>query len=936
MRRASQPNGRSARPPRVLRVLVLLVLRLFLPASERAAVGVELDELHDARRRAAGPVRAAVWYALQLPSFGLRLSLVLARRASRRVRGAGSAEFRRRRSSGSSSRGRHEGWLLQLPSGLAQAGRALRRSPAYALATVLTLGLGIAGVSAVYGVANWVLLRPVPGVRAPDQLLTIVLESFKYANSAFPIAHTELQDLRSFSPVLSGMAAAGEQDVHVAPVAAGSPVRLPGQVVTANYFDVLGIAMAAGRGFLPGDDGEGAPAVAVVGQNLARRFWGDVVSAVGAEVRVNGLPYTVVGVAPRGFHGDELPGRVDIWFPAGALPGLLHEPGILRGASQVWSRMILRPGTGAPVAGIAAQLNRALSASRAQHAGAPGSVADSQAQFRAHRGIGLSPLLRSSVQRTLTILTAAAVLLLLLACANVANLGLARAAVLRASVTLRLALGAGHARLVLERLMESALAGIAGSGLGALLALLAVTVLRHSNLGLLGVPLDGVALDLRVLAFTIAAGLMAGVLAGVLPSLAVRHDHASRVLRSARHGDRRGARVRSALVMAQVALSAILLVGAGLLATTLWQLRRVEIGVPVDGVVTFAFDPELQGYDAARTVDLVAKLLDAVRADPAVSSAGISGFPPFGSLYIPLGLKRPEGDWRKNRVVARSFSVSPGFMDALGVRLVAGRPIPEDLWLQRDSTAPRVAILNETAARALFPELQPVEVVGKSVDMRGPGYPPLQVIGVVRDARLANVSEPPIPYCFQPWSQGFVSGTVTVYARTRGDPRPFLRAVREIMARVDGTLPVYELRTLRELIDDQLAEPRFVSLLAVVLAALGLVLAAVGLYGLLAHSVAERTREIGIRSALGAVPSRIVRQVVRGGLGTTLAGAAAGLLGAAFLGRYLESRLFGVEPLDPSIYLAGIVLLLGVALLASWLPARRAMRVDPMVALRSE
>lgn len=911
------PGRSHAGPPAWLR----RCLRLALPDAHREAVVPELDALYRITRERRGAVGAGLWYARQIVSFGARLRIARL--------------------------GPHPG--PDIPSGRPShptfawnawgrdAVRAIRRSPGWAAMTISCLAIGVAGVSVVFGVANWVLLRPVPGIAAPDELVTVVLGSTQSDRAAWPISHPDLLRLRERSRVSRGFVGTVEQDVHFATGRGGTAERVAGEIVTADYFEVLGVRPARGRGFSAEEEVAGAGDVVVVSDRLWALHWDRDPAAIGSIVDVNGAPITVIGVAPPTFHGARLPGRSELWFPPGALPTLVHAPEILQlGSRQVWGSILVRRADGAFVEDVAAELNRGMEEIRVEQSGSAHSFMAEHVVFRAFDGIGLDPLIRAPVERTLWLLGGAAGFLLLLACTNVANLGLLRSASLGPSIAVRRALGAGTARILVGRLVETCLLGLLGGVLGVCVAWLAATILEGTGLGLVGVPLDGLSLDGRVLGITIGAGVLAGALAGLGPALATRSVEAGAILGSARHGDRRAVRARGFLVVAQNALAVVLLVGAGLLGRTLANLRDVDLGIVPENVLTFQLKPDRQGYEAGEVVALMRSLLERLRARPDVDAATAVFSAPYESLFFPGVLKRPGAEWNDDDVRARTFLVTGGFFDAYGIELLAGRDVRDDEAFSSDTAARRIAVLNEAAARALFPGERPSAVVGRTFDSRAAEDRPVHVIGVVRDARVERPSAPPAPQLFVPWGQGWEVGRFSVAVRGGGTTAGLGAGVYDLLGGLDPGLPALSMITVERRLDELLAEERLLAALAVALAVLGAVLAALGLYGVLAYDVSQRTREIGIRSALGAVPTRILALVARTGVGLTAVGGLIGLAGAIYLSRFLESRLYGVESLDITTYATGGIVLLATALLATWGPARRALRVDPMQALRDE
>lgn len=813
-----------------------------------------------------------------------------------------------------------------------RAARRLIRQPAYTLASVLTIGIGVAAIASVYSIANWMLLRPVPGVRAPEQLATIQLEGA--APFGLPISNPDFLELAQRVRSAPELAAYTAQQFNLAVDPASNPERTAGEVVTANYFTTLGVTLSAGRAF---DGSHATPAgglAVVISDRLWLRYWNRSPRAVGQRITVNGQPFTVIGVAPRQFHGAELPGRAEIWAPAGAVPTLVHNPRALQGLSgQVWQTLVARIPTRAGQQVAEAELGRAV-AKITDRKGESSFMALGWA-FKVHPGIGLQPLVRSAVHHTLNILLAASLLFLLLTCANVANLGLTRALSLSSSTAVQRLLGAPLGRVIRERLTESVLIGLCGALVGAVLTVVVTGVVRGA--GVAGVELDyaGVIVEGRVVAATAAIAIIAGLLAGLLPALAARRSDGSQMIRVAHRYDRRSSRLRSGLVVAQVALSTALVVGSGLLAKTLTNLREIDTGFTPAQMLSFTLDPELQGYSEVQTAQLIDRLLKRLREEPGVAAAAVShALGVFSEFYFVNVFPRPGSTSEREQIVVRTLSVSPDFLATLGIPLT-GSTFHEGAWLFPDSMAEQVGVLNETALRALLPGTTPDAAIGRVIQARQRAKP-IRIIGVARDARLSKVTAPTGPYIFRPWSQGFRDKEFAVYLRSTVPPEQLEGRLREIVRGVDPTLPVYSLSTLESRLDDLFAEQRLIATLGSMLGVVGIVLAALGLYALLAQSVLERRREIGIRLALGARPRSVIATIIRGGLGMTAIGMVGGLAGAAYLSKLIAARLFGVAPLDLATYAGATLLLLLAALVACGLPARRASKVEIVEALRGE
>jgi putative ABC transport system permease protein len=909
-------------------------LGVLLRRAGDAASLEELDELYELRAARRGAALAGWWYMRVCAGFWLRLPLEALRRNARRRRSGASAVAAGRRAGLSGVDG--------LRQDVRTAVRSLYRQPGHTIAAVLTLGLAMAGAVSVYAVANWVMLRPVPWVAEPEALSTIRLQSTESEVAHWRISDRDYRELARGLRSAFDVAAVVDQEVHLSP-AVGEPVRLPAQAVSANYFDVLGVRPAEGRSFVAAEDEAGA-AVVVVSAQLRRRFGGDGSLDPGRTVRLNGRPFTVVGVAPAGFRGADLPGAAELWFPAGAVPLVLNEPGVLTArGSGLWSDLIARLRPGATTLRLESELARAMEGIRRQ--GGSHSFLANHFILRAHEGIGLSQSYRRQVERTLALLAGASALLFLMGAANAANLGLARTIALSSALGIRRALGAPGWRIVRERLSESVVVALAGSAIGVIGAGLIARAFEGASVTPGATALHGVQLDARVLGFAAAIAVLAGGLAGVLPAHTALRTDGAVLLRAARHGERRGRRLRDALVVAQVALSIVLVVVAGLFARTLWNLRSIDLGIDPDPVLAFVVNPGIQGHDATRTQQLVGELVRRLAAEPGASAAGATYTGAFDRLFVPLPVMPLGGAWGGNGVAPRSFQVAGDAFGALGLRFVAGRAFTPHELAAADTALSDVIVLNESAARALFPDRSSVDVVGQLLcrpASLGDGEPcdieegTITVVGIVADARLGRVIDAGQPYAFQPWTQRYAPDAANVYVRVAGDPLALAASARRVLQALDPDLPPYALGRLRDVVDAQLAEQRFVAGLSLLLGVLAVALAAGGLYAVLAYAVAARTREIGIRSALGARPGRILRLVIGAGLGRTALGVAFGIATAAVASRFVEARLFGVTPFDAPTYAGGALLLLVVAVAAAGVPGRRALRIDPVEALRRE
>lgn len=899
--------GRPTHPPRLLRVL----LRILLPARERDHLQAEMAELYGRRSARHGRLRARLWYLRHAAGFGLRFA---PRRLAALADGSAGATLRDAR----------------------LAGRVLLRRPGYALTTLLTLGIGIGGATVVFAAANWALLRPVPGVSRPDGLLTLRLQQGE-SSPAFPVSQPDLETFEERLAPITDLVASTEYEVNLDPGAGGPPRRVAAALVTPDWFRVLGISPYRGRLLDPGSGGpEGEEDVAVV----SHRLWRDITGgdeALGATLRINGHPYAVVGVAPPGFHGAELPGHTDLWLPPAALPHV--EPGrplesLEQRGSTLWRQLVARAAPGANPTVISAEGARVMEEVRQEYRR---HSFHANYTLHAYPGVGLAPRARNTARRTLTVLGLGALLLLFLACANATNLSLAHASARRAAVSVHRALGAGRSRVARLVLMEHLILGLGGGALGVALTAWSLRTFSDASLSRFGASLQGIELDVRVLGFVAVVALGVALLTGLPPALAAGRGGILPGLRGQAHGSRSAARTRGGLVVVQVALATVLLVGAGLLARTVVNLGSVELGYEPGSALRFSIDPRSQGYGEEEVRTLLVRLEERLREEPGVRAAGFVSPAPITGSYVTDHALPPGGDDWEDMVRGAGYQVTSGALEALGVTLVEGR------WLDASETPrpggpPALVVISEAGARQVFPEIPAAATPGRLLRrLRGE---PARIVGVVRDIRPRGPYEAPVPVFFRPWGDGPAWADIAAVVRTTGDPAALGGRVRAIVASVAPDLPVYGLRPMREQVDRIIVEQRLAARIAAVLAMAGVLLTGVGLAGVLGYAVTSRRREIAVRTALGARPAAVVGRFVGYGAGLAMAGLVVGLAAAAVLTRPLESTslgphavLFGIEPLDATTYLAGGLVMLAVGAAAAWIPARRAARVAPMEVL---
>jgi predicted permease len=811
--------------------------------------------------------------------------------------------------------------------------RTLRRSPAFTLAAVLTLALGIGANTTIFSVVSAVLLRPPAQVREPERLVQLFTSDYsgpRYGASSY----ADYLDFREGAAGLSGLAAFAPSPLNFS--TGGAASRVWGEEVSDNYFTVLGVAPALGRTFVPDAQGtRRAEPVAVLSYALWQRAFGADSSIVGREVRVNGYPFTVIGVAPEHFQGSIRGVQADIWVPYVAR-GLL-SPGrtVGDGAAdmQRGDRGMFVIGRLAPGVALATAQASLDAIARRLHDAYPQYWSDVHGEPRAvtlvpERDSRVLPQIRGAVIGFFGLLMTVVALMLLICCANVANLLLVRAAGRRREVSVRLALGAGRARLVRQLLTESAVIAILGGVVGLLIAKWATGLLTAFQPPLpVPVELD-ISLDGGVLAFTALVAALTGLIAGAAPALgAARLDLVSALkgITSAGGPRRRRPALRNVLVVSQVATCVVLLTMAGLLLRSLRAAQNADLGFDPSGIAIFSTELANQGYDEARGRAFYEELLRRVAALPSVRAVSLAENTPLGLDYSRrgVGVEGYEPAQGEDMEFGANI-VGPGYLGLMRISLERGRDFTET---DRAGSLP-VAIVNESFARRFWPGEDPI---GKRIRI---GDSAREVVGVAHDSRTRSLDESPAPYFYLPFLQ-FYQPNMTLEVRTAGDPADMIPAVRREIAALDRDLPVQS-GTMEDALGLSLLPQRAGATLLGIFSALGLVLASVGLYGVVAYAVAQRTRDLGIRMALGAESSDIYRVVLGHGVKLTLLGLIIGIVAALILARLAQGVLFGVSPTDPITLGSVAAILAVVAFLASFIPARRATRVDPMVALREE
>jgi predicted permease len=798
--------------------------------------------------------------------------------------------------------------------------RMLRKNPGFSLIAVLTLALGIGANTAVFSLVNTVWLRPLP-IAEPERVfeVTPLFKGMDKGAASYPA----YQDYRDRNEALDGLAAYTFASVSMSQN--GNNALLMGYLVSGNYFDLLGVRAVQGRMFTQEEDRQpGAHPVAVLSHGCWQRRFSGNPQVIGQTILINNHSFTVVGVAPPEFNGTALMIAPELYAPLNMAKQLAPASRWLESRDSGSLLMLgrLKPNIGAAQAkaefdALAAQL-------RSEH------PEEGDVRFEFARPGLVMPMMRNATFGLASVLTAIVGLVLLIACTNLANLLLARGAQRRKEIAVRLSLGATRTRLLRQLLTESLLLACAGGLMGWLLAQCVAAMVK-----LFKPPVDfplniDLKLDWRVLVFTLLISLVTGVLFGLLPAWQATKPDLVPALKDESGGVVRRGRLRSTLVVAQVALSLVLLTGAGLIVRSLQQAQMVGPGFDIEHTVTASVDLSLQGYDRARAKAFQQQLLTRIEALPGVRSASISRHLP---LNLDTGNSRiyVEGQpftRRADLPLISTNRVWPRYFETMGIPLLAGR----DFNSQDDREETRRAIVNESFARRFFPGQN---TVGRRLHFGGPTEPFCEIIGVVKDSKYESLGEAPQPFVFAPMMQAD-AGAVAFVARAGGDPQSLLNAIRREVARLDANLPIYDAKTMREHMRLSLFPLRAGAWVAGGFAFLALLLAGLGIYGVMSYATAQRTREIGIRLALGAQSSDVLRLALRQGLKLALLGLALGLTGALTMTRLMTSVLYGVSATDAATF-GGVTLLLSlVVLLACYVPARRATKVDPMIALRTE
>ena len=813
--------------------------------------------------------------------------------------------------------------------------RVMMKSPGFTAVTILSLAIGIGANTSIFSAINAVLLRPLP-FKDPDRLMTVDRTNPSAAGPISPWSYPKFEALRANNEVFEEVAAISNQSFPLTETDA--PERLQVEMVSASYFPMLGVEASRGRTFAPEEDQTpGTHPVIVIGHGLWERRFGSDAGVIGQSVSLNKVRFNVIGVMPEGFKGQS--GAVEAWVPMMMAPQLTF-PRRLKAAGAHWHNVVARLKPGVSLAQAQASmevLNPKIAEAN------PGQKDPETIKVTGLRESKIDP----AISKSLLILFAAVGLVLLIACVNIANLLLARSASRRKEIAVRVALGASRARLIRQLLTESVLLAFIGGLVGLLLALWGIELLTAIN------PMSDPAsrarynlmrdfnvfsIDSRVLAFNIALSMVTGLAFGVVPALQSARRDVNEVLKegasvSAEKSRRLGGlNFRSAFIVGEIAVSLVLLVAAGLMIKSFTRLQDTRIGFDPDNVLTAKISLPGREYEG-KAIGFFEQLLDRAKNLPGVTSASVSISTPLSNNSSKAAIKiedRPATD-TDEPPTAGYHVIGAEHFETLRIPVLRGRSFTD----QDRKGAKRVAIISDSMARRLWPE---EEALGKriwlSIGWEKNDF--AEIVGIVGDVKYSNVEEAMEPDVYIPYLQTVEEPPSFVLMRTTGDPAALVAGLRREVFTLDKNVPVYDVKTLEERSQDATSRARFTTLLLGVFAALALFLSSIGIYGVMAYAVAGRTREIGIRMALGAQKADVLRLILSDGIILTITGVVLGLVASFAVTRILTSQLYGVDATDPVTFAVVSAILAAVAMAASYIPARRATRVDPMVALRHE
>ena len=833
-------------------------------------------------------------------------------------------------------------WLEELLQDLRIGVRVLRKHPGFTLVVTATLALGIGANTAIFGLVDALLLRPLPVVKAPGELVLLMRGDGQGPTLSYP----DFTVLRERNEVLSDLALYTQ-----APISFGNNVRsevVLGAVVSANYFDVLGITPSFGRAFLPEEDRTpGAHPVVILNYSFWQSRFNSDRSLVGQTIVLNNQRFTVVGIAPPGFDGETHPMKVSMWVPVMMMSTMRWEPGTNDPLSDRHNEnfgAIGRLKQGVSVAQAQAALetiNRQLEQSDPPPTGRnfnPNN--DRSLRLISPQGIMIGSIREMAVISS-RLAGATVLTVLLIACANVANLLMARAARRRKEVAVRLAMGATRWRLIRQLLTESVLLALIGATAGLFLAYWINQLLMAFKPPFpppFTFALD-LSFDIRTFVFTFLLAVATGVIFGLVPALQASKPDVLPALKDESNVESprvRSLNLRNVLVVTQVALSLALLISTGLFLRTLSYARQIDLGFKPDHVLEVSFNLRLQGYNEAKGREFYQQIIERLERLPGVQTVSVSNLLPLGFIWLSTPVVPEDREIPPdNRVFAGDVSVGSKYFETIGTPLLRGR----DFSGQDTTKSTPVAIVSEKLAHSLWPEINdPGEALGKRLRVGRSNPVSCEVIGVVKDSRnniFNRIDREPEPTIYRPFAQNY-SALASLIVRTDSDPRGLTSAVRREVAALDENLPPQNLQPLSETVSLASWSARTGATVLGVFGLLGLALAAIGIYGVMSYSVSRRTREIGLRMALGAETGDVIKLIVKQGMVLALIGAVIGVMLAVAVTRLLASLVYGVTATDPATFAGVVLFVIAVAVLACYLPARRATKVDPMIALRCE
>jgi predicted permease len=808
--------------------------------------------------------------------------------------------------------------------------RMLAKSPSTTIVAVLALALGVGANTAIFSGVSAFIFRPLP-VPEPDQLIR-PFETADNGGLTDSFSYPDFADYRDQNTVFEGLVA---EDLAQAAISAQNQNDVIwGQMVSGNFFDVLRVKPVLGRTFAPDEDKTpGAHAVVVIGYSLWQRRFASDPNIVGKTIDLNNRAYNIIGVAPETFKGSKFGLSLDFWAPMMMVEELQRSPEVLRSRDSHWMTLLARlkprvsrAQAAAEMTAIALRLNQAYPNERASTTRV---VVQTEIDGRWDEA---ALVMKSGA----TIAMAIVGLILLIACANVANLLLARAAVRRKEIGIRLALGASRARLIRQLMTESLLLSVLGGGFGLLLA--------HWLTGLMQgfVPIlpynivnDFFALDGRALVFNLVVSLATGLIFGLTPAWHASNPEIVRVLKgeanASETGKGRRITLRNSLVVAQVALSLVVLVCGGLFIKSFRKAQKMDPGFTKMGVLLVSLNPQLIGYDKEQTKNVFREIGERVSGLPGVQAASFARLTQLGDSSSSNGPILKDGETLSPGSAGRTILtnvVSPGHFKTLQIPILAGRDFDE-----RDRNgAPRVIIVNEKMAQMLWPG---ESAIGKHIFIGQESREAIEVVGVVKTGKYRTLAEDPRPYYYYPMGQRTPAG-MTLMVRTTGDPRSLIGPIRNEVQAIDRRIPLFAFKTMTEHMTWALWAPNMAATLSLAFALVALLLSAVGLYSVMAYLVTQRTREVGIRMALGAKRADVLKMIASQGMKLAAIGIAVGFVMSMVLARVLSAVLIGVSEYDVTTFIVVPLLLATVALGACYIPARRATKVDPLVALRYE